>query len=199
VNLGSNGSGTRSRTVYGRIYPNQTTAPTGTFVSTFSGSNTQIDYGYSTSFSCSSSLSPRVQNVPFTVRLTNNASCTVNTTALNFGTQFNLSADRDATNTVTVNCTAGTAYTVGLSNGTGGGTGPTARRMTNSSTASYVTYGIFRDAARTQPWGDVSGTNTAAGTGDGTNQAFTGYGRVPPQVEPPTLTYTDTVVVTVTY
>lgn len=197
--LSAVGAGTASRSINARLGNNQPAVTTGTFQSIYSGGHTLIDYGYAPTYSCGTTISTRAQRVPFTVRLTNNSSCTVNTTALNFGTQFNLSANRDATNTITVNCTAGTAYTVGLSNGTGGGTGPTARRMTNTATPSYVTYGIFRDAARTQPWGDISGTNTAAATGNGTNQAFTGYGRVPVQVEPPTLTYTDTVIATITY
>ena len=199
VALATNGTGSSASTIYARIYNGQSTTGTGTYSSSFSGSQTQIDYGYSTSFSCSSTLSARAQNVPFVVRTTNNSSCTVATTALDFGSQPNLTVIRDATNTININCSPGTIYTVGLNGGTSGATNPTLRRMTNVATAGYVTYGIYRDAARTQPWGDTAGSNTASGTGTGIAQSFTGYGRVPVQTTPASLVYTDTVVVSVTY
>jgi len=199
VTLGANGTGSTATTIYGRLYNSQTGIPTGTFLSLFSGTNTQIDYGYSTSFNCTSTLSSRVQNVSFTVRATNNSSCTVTTGALDFGTQADLTAIRDTTNTIGVTCTAGTVYTVGLNGGLSGAINPTLRRMTNAATPLYITYGIYRDASRTQPWGDTSGSNTNSGTGTGGPQSFTGYGRVPVQPTPNALVYTDTVVVTVTY
>jgi len=199
LTLGANGTGTLSETVYARIYNGQAATGTGTFLSTFSGNQTQIDYGYGASFNCGATLSPRVQSAPFVVRTTNNSSCTVATTMLNFGSKQNLSAVTDATNTISVTCTAGTVYSVGLSGGTSGAVDPTQRRMTNSATTGFVSYGIYRDAARTQPWGSTIGSNTASATGSGLAQSFVGYGRVPVQATPPALTYTDTIVVTVTY
>ena len=62
-----------------------------------------------------------------------------------------------------------------------------------------ITYGLYQDSGRTQPWGDSVGTNTAAGTGSGLTQTFTVYGRVPAQNTPSPGTYADTVVVTVSY
>lgn len=199
VSLAANGSGTSATTVYARIYNGQSTTGTGTYSSSFSGSQSQVDYGYTSNFSCSSTLSSRAQSVPFVVRTTNNSSCTVATTALNFGTQPDLSANRDATNTVTVNCSPGTAYLIGLSNGSSGGTGPTSRRMQNSAGTSFISYGIYRDSNRLLPWGNTLGIDTTAGIGTGLNQAFTGYGRVPAQTAPLPEVHTDTVVVTVTY
>jgi spore coat protein U-like protein len=165
----------------------------------FSGAHTQIDYGYSDSFACGTALSPRVQSVPFTVRATNNSSCTVTTTTLDFGNETGLDSAKTATNAISVTCTAGTLYDVGLSNGSSGGSGPAARQMSNAATAETVAYGIYRDPAHTQPWGGTAGADTAMGLGTGTAQTFTGYGLVPAQATPPALTYTDTVVVTVTY
>lgn len=199
VNLGANGSGSTATTVFARIYNGQSTTGTGTFVSNFTGSQSQVDYGYSSSFNCSSTLSSRVQSVPFTVRTTNNSSCTIATTALNFGNQPDLSVNRDATNTVTVNCSPGTAYSVGLNNGSSGGTGPTSRRMQNAGATSFITYGIYRDTGRTQAWGNNPGIDTANAVGTGVNQVFTGYGRVPAQAAPAAAIHTDTIVVTVTY
>ena len=66
--------------------------------------------------------------------------------------------------------------------------------------ANSVTYGLYKDAARSTGWGSsiVSG-ETVSGTGTGSAQALTVYGRVPPQSTPPPGTYSDVVVVTVTY
>jgi spore coat protein U-like protein len=71
--------------------------------------------------------------------------------------------------------------------------------MTNVATPQAVTYGIYRDASHSSPWGDTLGSNTHTGTGTGAVQNFTGYGLIPAQPTPPALTYQDTVVVTVTY
>ena len=65
--------------------------------------------------------------------------------------------------------------------------------------AQTITYGLYQDAARSNPWGNTIGTNTAAGTGTGSNQALTVYGRVGAQTTPSRGTYSDSVVVTVTY
>jgi spore coat protein U-like protein len=62
-----------------------------------------------------------------------------------------------------------------------------------------VNYSLFRNATRTQVWGQTIGTDTVTGTGTGANQALTIYGRVPAQAVPPPGTYTDTVTVTITY
>jgi spore coat protein U-like protein len=65
--------------------------------------------------------------------------------------------------------------------------------------AALVNYRLYRDAGRTQNWGNSIGTDTLAGTGNGAAQAITVYGRVPAQSTPAAGTYTDTVAVTVTY
>jgi spore coat protein U-like protein len=65
--------------------------------------------------------------------------------------------------------------------------------------AVQITYGLYRDAARTLPWGSTTGTNTAAGTGSGSGQALTVYGRMPVQTTPAPGTFTDTIIATVTY
>jgi len=199
LTLGGSGSGSVSQTIFGRLANGQGAAPTGTFLSVFSGAHTQIDYGYASSFTCGTALSPRVQSVPFMVRVTNNSSCTVATTALNFGNQTALDTIKTAVNSISVTCTGGTLYDIGLSNGSSGGTGPAARLMSNLATAQTITYGVYRDAGYAQPWGNVAGVNTVTATGTGLPQSFSGYGRIPIQATPPPLTYTDTVVVTVTY
>jgi len=65
--------------------------------------------------------------------------------------------------------------------------------------ANTVTYGLYRDAARTLPWGATIGVNTASGTGSGLAQNLTVYGRIAPQTTPQPASYSDTIIVTVGY
>jgi spore coat protein U-like protein len=124
--------------------------------------------------------------------------CNVTTTApstLDFGTQGPLVANVDQTSTITVICTSLAPYNVGLNGGISGNVA--ARTMLNGATP--VNYALFRDNARTLNWGTTVGTDTLVGTGNGTSQTLTVYGRVPPQTTPAAGTYNDTVAVTVTY
>ena len=60
-------------------------------------------------------------------------------------------------------------------------------------------YSLYQDSARTQNWGSSIGVDTVAGTGTGLTQSVSVYGRVAAQTTPAAGTYTDTIVVTVTY
>lgn len=185
-----NGSGTAAavnKPIYGQINAGQTTRPTGTYISTFSGIEARVQYLYSTSItSCRNTPTGTVltQDIPFIVRTTNQSSCTVTATTLDFGTQTDLDTAKTATNTITVNCTNFTAYTLALSNGNNfaGGT----RRMKLTTANEYIAYTV---------------TAPASGTGTGVAQALTGSGTVPAQPTPMPApgTYQDTVVVTLTY
>ena len=68
-----------------------------------------------------------------------------------------------------------------------------------SQASATITYGLYQDASRVTPWGDSVGVNTMAGTGSGLAQTFTVYGRVPAQNTPSPGTYSDTVVMTISY
>lgn len=99
---------------------------------------------------------------------------------------------------VTATCTVGTPYTLSLNAGNGSGATMTDRRMTSGSDT--LSYGLFRDAARSQPWGDGTGGSTTQGsTGTGLTQSFTVYGRVPASATATVGVYTDTITVTATY
>jgi spore coat protein U-like protein len=133
----------------------------------------------------------------FSVSLTIVASCTVSAAALGFASSGLISAAIDATTTATVTCTNTTPYNVGLDAGAGSGATVGARKMTSG--GATVTYSLYQDASRLTAWGFTAGTNTVAGTGNGTAQVLTIYGRVPAQATPAPATYTDTITVTVTY
>jgi spore coat protein U-like protein len=134
-------------------------------------------------------------NMPVQIVITN--ACNVSAvapTTLDFGTHGLLNANFDSTSTITVTCTTGATYTVALNGGGGGNVN--ARRMING--ANNVGYQLYKEVAHTNVWGDTTGA-LVAGTGNGTAQTLTVYGRVAAQTTPPAGTYADSVTVTVTY
>jgi spore coat protein U-like protein len=195
LTLGVLGSASGSATIYGAILGGQSAVAPGNYLSAFSRNNVEFRYRYNNGSDCNTG-SGTVVRPSFNVTATVAANCLVTTQNIDFGAVGILSSNVDTTGEVSVTCTPGTAYTVGLNNGQTG-TDPTARRMTLGSQA--VIYGLYRDAARSQPWGGTVGTDTLAGIGAGTAQNLTVYGRVPPQTTPSPGVYADTVVVTVTY
>jgi spore coat protein U-like protein len=133
------------------------------------------------------------------VSVTITAECQVaSTAALSFGSHGVLASTLDATGTISVQCTDTTPYAIALGTGNGAGATIAARKLTGGGGAT-ITYGLYRDAGRTQAWGETIDSDTQAGTGDGTAQSFTVYGRIPAQTTPVADTYQDTVAITVTY
>ena len=121
--------------------------------------------------------------------------CTITAAPLAFGNYT--AASLNATTTVSVTCTVGTPYNVGLDAGTGSGATTTVRKMTlNTGTLSYA---LYSDAARSVAWGNTVGSNTVAGTGNGLVQALTVYGQVPANQVVAPGAYLDTVTATITY
>ncbi|MUO80754.1 fimbrial major subunit CsuA/B family protein [Agrobacterium vitis] len=136
---------------------------------------------------------------PFTVQMTITADCQITSAGnLSFGSAGLISSNRDATSTLTVQCTNGTAYNLGLNEGAGTGATVTSRLMTGPASAT-IGYALYRDTARSTVWGNTVGTNTVSASGTGSTQTYTVYGRVASQTTPAAGAYTDTVTVTVTY
>jgi spore coat protein U-like protein len=197
VALNGSGSGSAAQTVYGQVWPGQQTLPAGAYSSAFSGTQASVAYAYSTVGTCAIIGSSHATSAPFTVTATDATNCAVNASTLNFGAVGVLRSAVDATSSVTVTCTNALPYTVAFDGGLSGASNPTQRVMSQASQS--ITYGLYRDSARSQPWGDSAGTNTAAATGSGLPQTLTVYGRVPAQTTPSPGTYSDTVVVTISY
>lgn len=126
-------------------------------------------------------------------------SCSVSANPLAFGSYDpTATAPLDATTTLSVLCTVGTSFTVGLNAGTAPGATVTARQMTNG--ASALNYALYQGAARTTIWGNTPGTNTPPPTTAlATPSTLTVYGRVPASQNVPAGGYTDTITVTVNY
>lgn len=134
----------------------------------------------------------------FQSRIEIQAECKVQSTqTLDFGTRGVLDANVDAQADIGVQCTNTTPYNIQLNAGSTAGGTISTRLMGNG--AATVAYQMYRNAGRTQNWGQTNGTDAVAATGNGTVQTHTIYGRVAPQSTPAPAVYTDTVTVTVEY
>lgn len=191
------GFGSTTFVMRGRIAAGQNSTPSGLYTSSFAGTQTRVSYRYSTVGNCGIISASGGSQTPFTARANVLTTCTINAGNLDFGSSGILSNTVDTTNAISINCNSGLPYAIGLDGGLTGATNPSLRKMVNG--GDQVTYGIYQNPARTIPWGNTLGTNTISSVGTGLNQTFTGYGRVPTQVTPPPGTYSDTVIVTVTY
>lgn len=123
------------------------------------------------------------------------ATCSITTSPVAFGAYSG--AQIDATGTVTANCLNGTPWTIALGTGTGSGATTSTRKMTSG--ANTLGYALYSDSARTSNWGNSAGIDTLAGTGTGSSQSQTVYGRIPAGTVPAAGTYTDTVVATINF
>ncbi|MGY4289606.1 spore coat protein U-like protein [Bradyrhizobium sp. LM2.7] len=200
LTLNALGTGSLSATIFARTFGGQSTAPAGSYVSTYSGTQAQLRYQNcpltGSCPACSAGLMEST-NATFSVNASVASNCLVVAQNINFGSTGVLTANIDATGQVAVTCTPNTSYTVSLNGGTTNSP-PASRKMLKS--AETVTYGLYKDAARSQVWGDASTPgSTVPGTGTGLAQNLPVYGRVPSQATPSPGLYSDTVVVTVTY
>ena len=124
------------------------------------------------------------------------AICTVSAGTLGFGAYSGTAVN--ATASIGVNCTNGAGYQVAMSGGSYHS--GTTRQMAGPSSG-RLAYQLFRDSARSLPWGDGSALlgQRQGGTGSGAAQSVTVYGRIPAGQTPAAGSYTDSVVVTVEY
>lgn len=135
----------------------------------------------------------------FEVRATVLASCDVTATNLLFGDYDPVAAaNLDAETTLSVTCTNGTPYHVGMSLGAGSGASMATRRMTLTGDTATLNYVLYQNTQRTVLWGNT-GTDRLAGSGTGTPDTLHLYGRVPMQQASPAGAYVDTIVVTVSW
>lgn len=134
----------------------------------------------------------------FAVSATVLSTCLVVATPLAFGNYDPTSETAlDATNTVIVTCTYGTAYNVGLNAGAGIGATVALRKMTYG--ANLLNYTLYQNSGRTTVWGNTVGTDTVSATAGLPPTTHTVYGRVPIGQSAPIGLYADTINVTVTY
>jgi spore coat protein U-like protein len=141
-----------------------------------------------------SAQSPETANMAVSASVS--SVCSVSAGALAFG-EVASSGTTDGTSTVTVNCTGGGAYTVGLGNGL---QNVLAQRKLQSG-ANLLNYELFKEVGHTNRWGDA-GAELVSGTGSGADQNLTVYGQIASGqtlVSGNGTPYTDTILVTLTY
>lgn len=192
-----------SSTIYGKVPANQTSPP-GSYTDSYTTIG-QAQIAGNSAVTLPGSCGGAASAFTFSVTGTILANASVSTTALNFGSTSALASNLDATATITVQATNTTPYSIGLNNGSNAS--GSQRRVRLGATANYLNYNLYTNAARSQAWSTTtsassctSGAATCSlGTGNGLSQNITVYGRVPSQTIPATGTFTDTVVITVTF
>ncbi|MBH2766596.1 spore coat protein U domain-containing protein [Serratia marcescens] len=119
-------------------------------------------------------------------------------TDLDFGSLVDLTTPHSQQGAIVVQCPLNTAWSLSLSPGLHAQGG--SRRMQNT-WGDSLTYGLYRDAAHTQPWETLSTGRAVSGVGAGmgTPVNVPVYGLISPQAVNSSGVYTDTVTVTLTY
>jgi spore coat protein U-like protein len=190
------GAGSAQRSIYASILPGQRSAPTGSYFETFSDSATNLVYALDVGQAPCVALAGKRANFSFSASAQVSPSCVISASDLNFGVITDLSRAHDAQTSISVSCSAGLAHTIGLDGGRAGAADPTLRQMTSGENALH--YGLYHDAGRSRPWG-ASATNSHSGVGSGVAQTIPIYGRIHAGQKPTPGTYTDVIVVTVSY
>lgn len=136
----------------------------------------------------------------FQVTATVADSCLVSATPLAFGA-YDPAAALNGTSTITVTCTAQTAYTIGLDAGlqSVGATGTTRAMIGNDTATTLLNYELYTESGRTTAWGDIGGTTVAQSALTGGLLDYTVYGQIPASQYVPAANYADTINVTVKY
>ncbi len=106
-----------------------------------------------------------------TVTATVPPACSVSATGMDFGSKSSLASAILATSNITVTCSSAVTVTVALAYGQ---MGTSAANRVMRSGGNQIIYGIYRDAARTQPWGNTPGTDTVSVSG--TSVSVAAYG-----------------------
>jgi spore coat protein U-like protein len=186
------GSATVETTLYAEVASIGAQVTIGSYTSRFAaGTDVALSYGED---ACDRSGATNT----FTIDATVTPSCTISVSNMDFGViDAILAAPVEQIATISVSCTHGSAYIVGLDHGSNAvDAGPTGRRMANE--GDLLAYGLYHDNARLLDWGLAAGT-VAAGTGSGANQALTVYGKIFLDQIAVVGTYFDSVVVIVSY
>ncbi len=145
------------------------------------------------------SLQAATTTATFTVTATVQTTCSITANNLNFGAYVGVQLD--STTTLTVTCSNGVPWTIGLSPGLSPGATPSTRAMTLAGQPDLLHYGLFEDAAHTINWDDTGGANTRSGTGagSGTAQPQTVFGVITAGQFPAPGNYADTITATLTF
>lgn len=200
IGNGFSGSGTANVRLFARLFGSQATFPPGTYQSVFTGAEAAFTYSLyfvGIPVGCTGFVGSAVIHPDFEVSARPPAGCTLTTTDLVFPATGVIRSAIHGEASIRVSCTSRTVYSVSLDNGITG-TAPASRRMTSAG-GDGVTYALYRNPGRTALWGSAPAGLSVTGTGTGSEQTLTVYGLVPAQATPRPGSYSDRIVVTLTY
>ena len=148
-----------------------------------------------------SGLAPRpavaaTASTSFGITATVQGTCLVSASDLTFG--LYAGAAVNATSSISVTCSDRTPYSVGLSAGLAPGATVATRKMTGSGSA-VLGYALASNSYGTVNWGPTVGADTVAGTGNGSAQTLSVYGRILAGQPLASGAYADTITVAITY
>jgi spore coat protein U-like protein len=124
------------------------------------------------------------------------STCLISGNSLGFGTYTG--SVLSISTTLLVTCTNGTTYNIGLNPGTASGATVSTRAMTGPGGAT-LNYALYQDSGHSTNWGQTVGTDTEAGTANGSAQSITVYGQLTGNQFVTPGSYSDTITATVTY
>jgi spore coat protein U-like protein len=182
----ANGTATGDATVYVRIPGGQSTAPAGVYDVLYASGASWIAATGDLSCEGLSGGTSGTFDVSASAQIEHN--CLIVANDLDFGSAGLITSPIDAATDLDVTCTPGTGYAITM----GPGLHNDGQRRMNSG-SDYVVYELYKDFDRGQVWGSISGV------GDGTTDQIPVYGRVPAPQSPAVGSYSDTVVVTISY
>lgn len=192
-------------TLYAKVLNGQTTAAAGSYNDNYQNGDTAVTVNDAQGNTAPGSCGGPQINVffPFLVSATVQKNCTVAANDLTFSAVAAGTATAPGSTTLSVTCTVGTPYTVGLAplnvtSTTGLGTMKGTGSNTNT-----VQYQLYSNPGLTQVWGNtavVGGTgNGVAGSGTGSPLTLNVYAKTTSSTDVTPDTYSDTVQVNVNY
>ncbi|SIT43691.1 Spore coat protein U [Paraburkholderia ribeironis] len=191
---------------YAQLPGGQTTAPVGTYNSTLSATvngsyNTNTSTPPSSCTSGPNALNPG--SAAFVASATVQKACVVTANNVNLGAVPSTAVNTTASNTLSVTCTNGTPFFVGLAPSNGNTAGAGVMKGTRSGNTDQVPYQLSSTPGPGgTPWGNTATSTTAgngkAGSGSGLAQSLTVYATAPSANYTPD-SYSDTVTVNVNY
>jgi spore coat protein U-like protein len=131
------------------------------------------------------------------VSYTIQGSCSVSSTpTVTFTPSASIPSNVSLSNSFSVTCSNGQAYSVTLDNGLNHN--GTTRRMQDGASGNFITYEVFRNPGEASGNLPVNNTRNWTNTGNGSAQSNSFIVQVPAQSVPGVGTYTDTLTVVVT-
>lgn len=146
----------------------------------------------------------QTQNLGISLNITGGCTFAGGSTVIQLSPTQTLAANVDGSATVSMTCTPGLAYLVGIGAGNAGTVAARAMTLTMlnghqvSNSTVTIPYGLYQDANYQEPWGNTSSTEEKE-TGTGTTQTLTVYAQVPASTTAQVGGYSDVVPIQISY